>query len=104
MKEKLEQPAQAEAPSAGPAHIKKINMGDLGRLGVDSKRRLYWDGKEIQVTKRLEFSKLQKAFGWVVALGTIIGGLGAGLNNGFEFGCKLKWWSQGCFLSKIQDK
>jgi hypothetical protein len=64
--------------------------------GVSRDNQLYWDGKPVEIRRRLKLSRLQIAGAFVVGLVAIIGGLGTGLNEGYDFGCKRVWWTQGC--------
>ncbi len=79
-----------------PNGVTGISYGDLGKLGVGPDRRLYWDGKPVEVQRRLKFSRLQTIGAVLVGLAAIVGGVGTGLNEGFDFGCKVHRWAQGC--------
>ncbi len=79
-----------------PKGVTPISYGGIGLLGVDQDQRLYWDGKPVQVQQRLRFSRAQTVGAIVVGLAAIIGGVGTGLNEGFDFGCKVHLWAKWC--------
>jgi hypothetical protein len=79
-----------------PKGVEGITYSDIGKLGVDRDGRLHWDGKPVEVQRRLRFSRMQTIGAVLVGLAAIIGGVGTGINEGFDFGCKVHWWAQGC--------
>lgn len=48
------------ASSNWPKGVKPISFMDLGRLGVDAERRLYWDGEPVRVQQFIGLSFWQK--------------------------------------------
>jgi hypothetical protein len=82
--------------SKWPEGVGPITWNNLGRPGVGRDNQLYWDGKPVEIRRRLKLSRIQIAGAFVVGLAAIVGGLGTGLNEGFDFGCKLHWWTEGC--------
>lgn len=79
-----------------PGHVRSLGSGGVMFLGIDHKNRLYWDGKPIEIQRRLKFSRLQIVGAVIIGVATLIGGVGTGLNEGFDFGCKVHWWTQVC--------
>lgn len=79
-----------------PKDVAPISYGDMDRLGVGPDGRLYWDGKPVEVQRRLRFSRLQTVGALIVGLAAVVGGIGTGLNEGFDLGCKLHLWTQPC--------
>ena len=83
-------------PVDWPTSVRAISMEGLALLGIDDENRLYWDGKPIEIQRRLKFSRMQIIGAVIVGLATLIGGVGTGINEGFDFGCKVHWWDAGC--------
>jgi hypothetical protein len=79
-----------------PKNVRSIAPNGVLFLGIDEKNQLYWDGKPIEIQRRLKFSRLQIIGAVLVGLATLIGGVGTGVNEGFDFGCKVHWWTQAC--------
>ena len=85
-----------DAPPEWPHNVKQISMGGISLLGIDDQNQLYWDGKPVEIKRRLKLSWLQFFAAAIVGLATVVGGIGTGLSEGFDFGCKMHWWTQGC--------
>ena len=47
-------------------------MEGLDLLGLDERHRLYWDGEEIVVTRKLELTPWQRRLGVAVAVAAIL--------------------------------
>ena len=76
-------------------------------IGLDGRGKFYWDGNPVQFHKRLQLSTLQVVWALVIGLAAVIGGVGSGINDGFEFGCKRGWWKNGCSIehaSPVSDR
>lgn len=58
-------PAQSIEPSKPhwPEKVKPIGLDGLEYLGVDRDGQLYWDGKLVDVGRRIDLSRWQIAFG-----------------------------------------
>jgi hypothetical protein len=54
--------ADLSPPKDWPSGIRPISLKGVTLLGVDPKGRLYWDGEEIVVTRKLELTPWQR---WV---------------------------------------
>ena len=52
---------------------------DLNRLSIDDDGRLYWDGKPVEVRRRLAMSPVQIAAAIVVAVFIAVGAIGSAL-------------------------
>src|SRR6185312_8079537 len=57
-------PPQADGADPAPAapagrNVHPVDMTDLSRLAIDSDGRLYWDGKPVEVHRRLLMSREQ---------------------------------------------
>ena len=72
------------------AGVMPISLEDLGRLGIDRNDQLFWDGRPIEVRRRLVLTGLQRSAATVVTVFAVLGGLGgflSGLNNLSLFLC-----------------
>jgi hypothetical protein len=78
-----------------PDGIEEISWDNLRRLGIDRDNHLYWDGRQVQTRSQMGFTFWQKAGAFLVVLGAL-GALVQGIDAGYDFGCKLHWWTQGC--------
>lgn len=85
-----------DAVPGWPPNVRSIAPNGILFLGIDEKNRLYWDGRPVEIQRRLKLSRLQIAGALIVGVATLIGGVGTGVNEGFDFGCKVRWWTQGC--------
>lgn len=85
-----------DVPPDWPAGVRPMTMEAFGLLGIDDRQQLYWDGTRIEVQRWLKFSGRQTALVVIVAVGTVVGGVGTGINERFDFGCKVHLWSDGC--------
>ena len=80
----------AAASRRWPAGVEPIGVDDLRRLGIDAGNQLFWDGRRIEIRRRLVLTGFQKAIAAVVTVCAILGGLGGfvtGLNNASVFLC-----------------
>jgi hypothetical protein len=95
--EHLRQLAGSQVGASGwPQNVKAITMQGLNLLGVDDENRLYWDGRPVEIRRRLDLSFWQKVGAWAAGLGIVIGCVGLGVNAGFDFACKLQWFTTNC--------
>ncbi len=79
-----------EGADAPPSDVRPISWQELGRLGIDSHNRLHWDGRMVEVRRRLVLTRFQQAVALAVSAAAILGGLGAaasGVKDGAEFLC-----------------
>lgn len=66
-----------ETPAGWPAGVRPISYEGIGLMGVDGEGLLYWDGKPVEVRRRLNLSFWEKTFAVAVGFFTILGGAGA---------------------------
>lgn len=52
--------AEGNTPSHWPKKVKLISMLGLQLFGLDDKSNLYWDGKKVEIRKKLSLSIWQK--------------------------------------------
>jgi hypothetical protein len=80
----------ADRPSGWPPGVERISLEDLGRLGINPRQELFWDGRHVEIRRRLTFTGVQKLIALVVTICAILGGLGGfvtGFNNASIFLC-----------------
>ena len=73
-----------------PAGVEPISVDDLDRLGINGANELFWDGRRIEVRRRLDLTRFQKTLAAAVTVAAILGGLGGfvtGFNNASVFLC-----------------
>jgi hypothetical protein len=79
-----------------------VDMTDLSRLSIDTDGRLYWDGKAVEVHRRLLMSRGQVVGASLIAAVIVIGAAGAamqGRSAAYDWGCKLGWFTSHCARS-----
>jgi hypothetical protein len=77
-------------PAGWPAGIEPIGIDDLRRLGINRDNELFWDGRRVEVRRRLVLTRFQTVVTAIVTVCAILGGLGGfvtGLNNASVFLC-----------------
>ncbi|WP_284943767.1 hypothetical protein [Acidisoma cladoniae] len=80
----------AETQEGWPPNVERIGIDDLKRLGINGQQQLFWDGRRIEVRRRLDLTNLEKALATIVTVCAILGALGSfitGFNNGSVFLC-----------------
>lgn len=60
-----------------PPGVRPLGIAEDDLIGTDGKGGLYWDGKPIEVRKRLDLTRGERLFALVVGLFTIAGSIGA---------------------------
>jgi len=74
----------ADGPPRWPSGVEPISLEDLGRIGINARNELFWDGRHVEIRRRLTFSRFQKFIAVVVTGCAILDGLGGfvtGFNN-----------------------
>ncbi|MBR1277461.1 hypothetical protein [Bradyrhizobium sp. AUGA SZCCT0283] len=77
--EELERvPFQRINKSRWPKTVRPISTGESDGIGIDRDGRLYWDGRPVEIIgRRLDLTNFQIFLAVVVALFTVVGGIGA---------------------------
>ncbi len=96
-----ELPDRPEIPAA-PEKIEGRNVHpasamDLTRLSIDNDGRLYWDGKPVEVRRRLMMSRGQLIGSSVVAFFIVAGAIGSAIQataTMHEWACRAGWASE----------
>jgi hypothetical protein len=76
-----------------------VGMTDLSRLSIDSDGRLYWDGKPVEVQRRLLMSRPQMVGASLIGALVAIAAIGAALQAStaaHDFACKQGWIASYC--------
>jgi hypothetical protein len=95
--EASEQAAYEPKPQGRNRH--PVDMTDLSRLSIDRDGRLYWDGKPVEVHRRLMLSRAQIVGAGFIAAFVVIGALGAALQGSVaarDWACRLGWATGAC--------
>ncbi|MEA3025092.1 MAG: hypothetical protein QOF91_377 [Alphaproteobacteria bacterium] len=104
-------PAEAAAPQV-EAHVEPqvepqsrdvhmVDMTDLSRLSIDRDGRLYWDGKPVEIRRRISMSRAQVIGASIVAAFVAIGAIGSAIQGAAaarELACRLGWSVSSCSL------
>jgi hypothetical protein len=99
-----ERPAESERPPDPPASardVRPIGITDLSRLSIDNDGRLYWDGKPVEVRRRILMSRAQIAGASVIGAFVAIGAIGAAIQGTSamrDWACRLGWTTSYCTL------
>jgi hypothetical protein len=88
-------------PSAAPTgrNVHPVDMTDLSRLAIDNDGRLYWDGKPVEVHRRLLMSREQIIGACVIGGFVVVGALGAvlqGTSAARDWACRFGWATSVC--------
>ena len=95
--------SKSAAPEPEPQgrNVHPVDMTDLSRLSIDSDGRLYWDGKPVEVRRRISMSRAQVVGASIVAAFVIVGAIGAALQGSAaarDWACRLGWTASYCTL------
>lgn len=85
-------------PDDWPKDVRQIGVGDLRRLGIDSRDQLFWDGRPVEIRRPLVLTRPQKLITAIVTVFAVLGGFGgfvSGVNNASVFLCArhIQWLS-----------
>ena len=84
---KLDQvPVTRPDPSSWPKHVRMVSMDEMDHLGVDSKGRLYWDGKIVEIKQTFELKTFERSVAVFVAT-VALAGL---LLSGWQWSCEFR--------------
>jgi hypothetical protein len=98
-------PAEAAAPEPSPEpkpqgrNVHPVDMTDLSRLSIDHDGRLYWDGKPVEVRRRISMSRAQVVSASIVAAFVLIGAIASAIQGAVaarELACRLGWSASAC--------
>jgi hypothetical protein len=87
------------APTPVGRGVHPVEMTDLSRLAIDSDGRLYWDGKPVEVHRRLLMSREQVIGTLVIGAFVVVGALGAvlqGTSAARDWACRFGWATSVC--------
>jgi hypothetical protein len=108
------QPAEAAAPDAEPQepepqgrNVHPVDMTDLSRLSIDRDGRLYWDGKPVEVRRRISLSRAQVVGASIVAAFVVIGAIASAIQGAVaarELACRFGWSASACTLPGGQPR
>jgi hypothetical protein len=86
-------PAQSGRSDLPPGKLRSISMDKIDLLQVDRNGRLYWDGKPVEVSRRLTFWQSVGAF--MVGTFVVIGSVGSFLQGWtayHDLACRMGWY------------
>jgi hypothetical protein len=95
------QSASDDLPKPQGRNRHPVEMTDLSRLSIDRDGRLYWDGKPVEVHRRIAMSRRQVIAASIVAAFVAIGAIGAALQGTLaarELMCRLGWSASACAM------
>jgi hypothetical protein len=92
-------PAAEEEKSYKPyapagRNVHSIGITDLSRLSIDNDGRLYWDGKPVEVRRRISMSRAQVMGAIIVSAFVVIGAVGAAIHGSavaLDWACRMGW-------------
>ena len=90
-----------EPEKKGGRNVHSLAAADLTRLSIDNDGRLYWDGKPVEVRRRIQMSRAQVVGASVVAAFIVIGAVGAAVQGSLalrDWTCRLGWTTSYCTL------
>jgi hypothetical protein len=107
-------PAEGAAPEPEPQqpepqgrNVHPVDMTDLSRLSIDRDGRLYWDGKPVEVRRRISMSRAQVVGASIVAGFVVIGAVASAIQGAVaarELVCQLGWSASACTLPGGQPR
>jgi len=83
-----------DAPREWPQSVEPVSLQDLARLGIDPDNQLYWDGRRVEVRRRLVLTLPQKMIALLAVIASVAT-IFTGLNNAATFFCarNIHWLS-----------
>jgi hypothetical protein len=97
------EPESPAAPASRNVH--PIGISDLGRLSIDNDGRLYWDGKQVEVRRRIMMSRAQVIGASIIGAFVVIGAIGAAIQASAaarDWGCRLGWATTYCSVPEFR--
>ncbi len=100
LQEPLSEPMekQPEAVAAG-RNVHPVDAMDLRRLSIDNDGRLYWDGKPVEVRRRIMMSRRQVVAASVLGAFVAVGAIGAAIQGtavAHDWACRFGWTTSYC--------
>ncbi len=98
LEERQPEPAPAETPEIG-RNVHPVAAMDLTRLSIDNDGRLYWDGKPVEVRRKLMMSRAQVVGTSLIAFLLLVAAAGAAIQGSaaaHDWACKLGWAESYC--------
>ena len=106
-------PVETAAPEPRPEpepqgrNVHPVDMTDLSRLSIDRDGRLYWDGKPVEVRRRIAMSRAQVIGASIIAGFVVIGAIASAIQGAVaarELACRLGWSASACIVPGAQPK
>lgn len=97
------EPEARAAPASRNIH--PIGISDLGRLSIDNDGRLYWDGKPVEVRRRIMMSRAQVIGASLIGVFVVIGAIGATVQASAaarDWACRLGWTTTYCSMHELK--
>jgi hypothetical protein len=94
-------PEPEPEPKKKGRNVHNLAVADLSRLSIDDDGRLYWDGKPVEVRRRIQMSRAQVVGASFVAAFIVIGAIGAAVQGSLalrDWSCRLGWTTRHCTL------
>ena len=92
---------EPQEPEPQGRNVHPVDMTDLSRLSIDRDGRLYWDGKPVEVRRRISMSRAQIVGASIVAAFVVIGALASAIQGAVaarELACRFGWSASACTL------
>jgi hypothetical protein len=99
-----ETPSPPATENAG-RNVHALGAMDLSRLSIDNDGRLYWDGKPVEVRRRLMLSRTQAVWLNVIGAFIVVGAVGATIQASAaarDWACRLGWTTAYCSLPETK--
>jgi hypothetical protein len=90
------EPVAAPSPASDDSSRRPAGMADPSRLSIDGGNRLCWDGKPVEVRRRVVMTRAQIAGVSIVAAVVVIGALLQGAIAARDWACRFGWSADTC--------
>lgn len=90
---------EPQQPEPQGRNVHPVDMTDLSRLSIDHDGRLYWDGKPVEVRRRVSMSRAQVVGASIVAAFVVIGAVASAIQGAVaarELACRFGWSASAC--------
>jgi hypothetical protein len=94
-------PEPEPQPEPQGRNVHPVDMTDLSRLSIDRDGRLYWDGKPVEVRRRISMSRAQVIGASIVAGFVVIGAIASAIQGAVaarDLACRLGWSTSACAI------